>query len=250
MNNTRLLAIANGLAFGAVIVVNALANALPINGLNTGEVSALYPSLFTPAGVTFSIWSVIYLLLLGFTLYQWRLVQRPDYALLSKLFIASCLLNMSWIFAWHYLFTLASVVIMLLFLLVLTKIFLLLQKTAPASKVDYALLHLPFTLYFAWICVATIANISAWLVSLGWNGGALSPTTWAIVMMVIASLLGAYILWRFRAFAYPVVTLWALYGISLRHQPMVAQAAVALLVALAVMVVAFVFKKSSSVSTR
>ena len=68
----RILQALNVLGFALVLTLNTLANALPINGMNTGEVSALYPNLFVPAGFTFSIWGIIYLLLLGFVIFQFR----------------------------------------------------------------------------------------------------------------------------------------------------------------------------------
>ena len=49
-----------------VMAVNAAANIVPLGGYNTGTLSAMYPTGFTPAGRTFSIWSLIYLGLLAF----------------------------------------------------------------------------------------------------------------------------------------------------------------------------------------
>src|SRR5688500_13792065 len=108
----------------AVLVVNILANALPINGMNTGEISDQYPSMFTPAGVTFSIWSVIYLMLIGFIVYAWR--NRNDSRVQALLpgFIMTCVLNVSWILVWHNLLPVVSVIIMLLLLGTLVNIFL------------------------------------------------------------------------------------------------------------------------------
>ncbi len=56
----------NLIALLVVIGVNVMANTATLNGLTTGDISNRYPNLFTPANVTFSIWSVIYLGLLGF----------------------------------------------------------------------------------------------------------------------------------------------------------------------------------------
>ena len=58
-------------AFISMLIVNVLANAVPLNGLRTGEVAALYPNLFTPAGITFGIWSVIYGFLTIFLILGW-----------------------------------------------------------------------------------------------------------------------------------------------------------------------------------
>lgn len=125
--NTTALRIAATLALAGTITVNALANILPINGLNTGQVSDLYPSLFTPAGLTFSIWSVIYVLLAGFIVMSWL---RPAEKIINRIlpwFILTCLFNMSWIMAWHYLLPLLSVCIILALLSVLIIVFRMLH---------------------------------------------------------------------------------------------------------------------------
>lgn len=211
------LAILNTLALASVITVNALANILPINNLNTGEVSSLYPSLFTPAGVTFSIWSVIYLLLIGFVIVQLRVLNMSWFNELSIWFIVSCGANICWILAWHYLFVYASVVIMILLLYCLMKIFLLLQEE-ELNNTELLFVKLPFTIYFSWICVATIANISALLVSLSWHGGPISEISWTIIMLIIATALSIFISIKYKAFGFSLVTMWALYGIYLRWQ--------------------------------
>lgn len=207
-NDTLLRFIAT-IFFLAMVTVNALANTLPINGLDTGDVSDLYPNLFTPAGFTFSIWSVIYTLLAAFIVHCW--MNRSDANLTSLLvsFIVSCVFNISWILVWHHLLPFVSVVVMILLLITLTVLFL---KTR-GLEVNAFMVKLPFALYLSWICVATIANITAWFVSMGWNT-ALSPeTTWAVIMIVIAAALGTFFALRFKTAAFPVVTSWALFGI-------------------------------------
>lgn len=211
--NSKLLATLNLLALAGVLTINTLAVMLPINGMSTGELSDLYPNLFTPAGFTFSIWSVIYLLLIGFAIFQWRILSKPYFTELSLWFLLSSLANISWILAWHYLFIYASLLIMLILLFSLTRIFLLLQSFTINSLAEKIFIKLTFIFYFSWICVATIANASALLVSLSWNGGILSPTTWTLTMITIATALGIYISGRFREPAFLLVLIWALYGI-------------------------------------
>ena len=211
--NSKLLATLNLFALAGVLTVNTLAIMLPINGMSTGELSELYPSLFTPAGFTFSIWSVIYILLIGFVIVQWMLLSKPYFTELSLWFLLSSLANISWIFAWHYLFIYASVLIMLILLFSLTRIFQLFQSFDLNTWKEKIFIKLTFIFYFSWICVATIANISALLVSLSWDGGFLSPITWTIMMITIASVLGTYISGRFREPAFLIVLIWALYGI-------------------------------------
>ncbi|MBY0435927.1 MAG: tryptophan-rich sensory protein [Cyclobacteriaceae bacterium] len=207
----------NTISLSVTLIVNALANALPINGMNTGQVAALYPSLFTPAGITFSIWSVIYILLIGFVVIQWQVLKDKVYfPELSAWFVLTCLCNASWILAWHYLYPLLSVVIMLALLYSLIKIFLLLRQHVMSSQVERAFVALPFTIYLAWICVATIANISAWLVSLSWMAGIPSPHLWTIAMMINAAALAVYMTMRFGLAAFAAVVAWALLGIYLK----------------------------------
>lgn len=210
------LASLNVFSLLVTLTVNALANILPINGMNTGEVSAIYPSLFTPAGLTFSIWSVIYLLLVAFCFYQFTRVLQPYYRSLSLLFILSCLLNSGWIIAWHYLLPGLSVVIMVALLLTLLAIFVVLQRAALVTARDRWLLRLPFTVYLAWICVATIANVSALLARNSALVNAVNPTLVTSIMLAMAAGLAAMMTWRFQVPAFALVVMWALYGIYLR----------------------------------
>lgn len=218
MKSTKYKALLTTLAFIATIIANAMANILPINGLNTGEVSNLYPSLFTPAGITFSIWSVIYLLLLGYVILQWIKSDAYVFAETAKLFWISCLLNVSWIFAWHYLKVSMSVTIMLLLLLTLSQLFLKVRKISMNTAAEKIFVRLPFTLYFAWICVATIANISALLVSIQWPGLNIAHATWTIIMMTVATLLGIFVTTKYRVAPFAIVIAWALFGIYVKWE--------------------------------
>ena len=201
-----------------MITVNVLANALPINGLDTGEVSDRYPSLFTPSGITFSIWSVIYFFLASSVVVMWTNRTNALIQKLLPLFCLSCVLNISWILAWHYLLPGLSVVIMLALLVVLIIIFKTLTRAADLDKTKRLWVKFPFTIYFSWISVATIANISAYLVSLGWDGSPLSEQTWAVIMMFTAAALAFYVTTTYEAYWYSAVVIWALIGIFLRRQ--------------------------------
>lgn len=241
----RNLQILNFLALLATLTVNALANILPINGMNTGELSALYPSLFTPAGFTFSVWSVIYLLLIGFVIVQRSAASKPYFAELSLWFLVSCAANSSWILAWHYQYVFASVIIMVVLLFTLVRIFLLVQADSELTLLQKFFIQLPFIVYLSWICVATIANISALLVSVQWSGGPLSPVTWTITMTGIASLLGIFIVERYRKPTFFLVLIWALFGIYSKwnntENQAIANAALGELILLAVLLLVFQF---------
>lgn len=208
----------NALALAGVIVVNALANALPINGQTTGEISAKYANLFVPAGWAFSIWGIIYLLLIIWVvlgIVRHRRGDNVDYILeVSPLFWRTCAANMAWIFAWHYDQLITSVILMLILLLSLLQIYL---KLLPQRRniPDWA--HVPFSIYLGWISVATIANVSALLVDLGWRGGPWPEALWAVAMIVVATLLGLFFILKKRGAFYGLVIIWALAAIYSRR---------------------------------
>jgi hypothetical protein len=208
--------------FLGVIAVNALANILPINGYNTGQVSAFYPNAFVPAGFTFSIWGVIYLLLLsytiGYTYYTLKQQQFPKaFIFIERIniyFLMTCVLNMAWILAWHYLQIELSVVIMLLFLSTLIQLFLKSNTMDNGlTSTQKFILQTPFTVYLGWISVATIANITALLVAYKWNAFNIAPVYWSAAMILIAILLAVLMLKKFRSIAFALVVAWALWGI-------------------------------------
>lgn len=215
----------NIVGFVIVITLNVLANALPLNGYNTGELSDLYPNLFVPAGFTFSIWGLIYSLLLLFILYQirnWWSKEEVDLNVVRAIgpwFFVSCMANASWIIAWHYVQTLLSVLIMLMILTSLRIIYLRIGtgKTIAEPSSDKWGVRLAISVYFGWITVATIANVTAVLVANGWNGGGLAPELWTVIMLSIAVLIGLIMLWKFKDAPYAFVLVWALFGIYSRH---------------------------------
>jgi len=222
MSKAKLLAIANTIFFIATIVVNGLANGLPLNGKNTGELSDLYPNLFVPAGLTFSIWGLIYLLLLIFIIYQLIIAFGPaeDKSLLTIVgpwFILSSFANCCWIFAWHYLLPGLSLAIMLILLFSLIKIYLNINKHLPESTTMNYLVRPCFSIYLGWITVATIANTTTVLVSFGWNGGSFDPAFWTILMIAVATVMGIYFSIVKRDYYYTLVILWALFGIYLKR---------------------------------
>jgi hypothetical protein len=212
---SRSLSLLATVGFIGMVAMNALAVLLPINGMDTGTISNLYPSLFTPAGFTFSIWSLIYLGLLVFVVAQWFYADKVYLTRLLQLFGLSCAANMLWIVAWHYLLPGIALIIMLALLLLLILIFLHLQDQ-PVTTKEKVLLQLPFHVYLGWISVATLANVAAWLVSMKWAGGPFTQESWTMALLVMATLLSLWMTIRFHAYFYSAVTVWALYGIFSR----------------------------------
>ena len=195
-----------------VLAVNWLANALPLGGVRTGQVSALFASYFTPASFTFAIWSVIYTGLLLYAIYQALPARRDEASLLpiGRLFLANCSLNCAWLFAWHYQFLGLSLLLMLCVLATLVLVYRHLGNWGDTSL----LVRIPFTLYLAWICVATLANISAVQTSLEWNDVLLSHVHWTLAKMALAGAVGAMVCVLRRDPAFVLVVAWAAFGIA------------------------------------
>lgn len=213
-----------------VILVNALSSALPLNGQSMPEISAKYPSLFTPAGFTFSIWGLIYLGLIAFVVYQALPAQRDhaDIARISGYFKLNCLANALWIFAWHYDQLLLSLVLMgaiLLSLVAIYRILGILDDTQ--SPADQWLVQLPFGLYTGWITVATIANFSAVQIAFAWDNLWFTAINWTLIKLAVAGALAVTVIMRRGDMVFVLVVAWAAYGISSKQfaTPAVAGAA-------------------------
>lgn len=254
-NKNPLLSILNLLLFVAVVYVNMLAVTLPIKGKSTGELSDQYPNLFVPAGFTFSIWGLIYLLLLIFVVYQiWVSFNKNTVQKLSiqsqVLFGLTHVFNMSWILAWHYEMIALSVLIMIAFLSTLIILFLNNEKIRNTTFVEKLVIETPINVYLGWISVATIANITALLVTIGWTGNPLTESTWTIIMLIIGTALAAIMLFRRSNFAYALVIIWAFYGIFSKRQtsanPEIAQTTLILIGIIAFSFIYVLFKKLKS----
>jgi hypothetical protein len=213
----KIIRILNLVSLLATIIVNALANILPINNLLTGAVSDSFGALFTPAGYVFAIWGVIYLTLAVFAVYQ-VLPSQKDNARLDRVgiwFILANLFNGSWIFAWHYLLFPLSMLLMLGLLVSLVVIYLRLGiGTGKTSLNERWLVDMPFSIYLGWISVATIANASVILLNLNWDGFGLSETIWTVIMLVVGVILGLLMTLKRSEVFYTLVLIWAFIGIT------------------------------------
>ncbi len=223
-----------------MIVVNVLANALPLNGLNTGEISDSFPILFVPAGYVFSIWGLIYLALIAFAIYTITKKGRQDQRVdkIAWWFVASNLLNTIWIFLWHYQQFPLTLIAMGGLLVSLLAIYLKLRVgLEKRSLVEKLVVDTPFSIYLGWVTVATVANVSQVLYSLGWRGAPLSEPIWTVVLLAVATVLGILMIFLRREVAYPAVLVWAFVGIWMRQSasPLVATTALVAAIVLGVL---------------
>jgi benzodiazapine receptor len=232
----------NVLAVVATIAINGLANALPLNGKTTGEISDRFQVYFVPAGYVFSIWGLIYLALLAFAIYQALPAQQenPRLRRVGYLFAASCLANVAWLFLWHYEVFPLTLVAMVALLLSLIAIYLWLEiGRAHVSAAEKWLAHVPFSIYLGWITVATIANATSLLDYLNWGGWGISPEVWTVIMLVAGTAIAAAVGLTRGDVAYMLVIVWAFVGIAVKHAgtPVVATAAWVTAAVVAVMLV-------------
>jgi hypothetical protein len=240
------LQVCNAVAFLAVIVVNSIAGGTKLlNGQNTADVSAAYPTLVTPAGFTFSIWGVIYALLLVFVVFQLLPRHRQDSfnSQVSYLFILSSIFNIAWLFLWQYDYITASVPMILALLASLIVVYVRLHVgKSQVPRNEKLSVHLPFSVYLGWITVACIADVASALVSTSWSGLGITPAVWAELVIVVALIITFSVLGTRRDIGYGLVIAFALVGIAANqggHPEVVTTAEVcAVFIGIAVAVVA------------
>lgn len=211
------------LSYVIMVATNALASLLPLNGVATDAVSDAYPNLFAPAGITFAIWGVIYLLLFTFVLYyigffnKERSKINPEvFNRIGILFIVSSIANAVWLFTWHWEILWLSIIIMLIMLGSLIIVNQTINNEMLTSR-EKIFLKLPFSVYFGWITVATIANITTYLVSINWNGFGLAETSWAMIIIIVGMIIGSLTTLVNKDMAYGLVLIWAYVGIFIKH---------------------------------
>ena len=219
----KTLQIANIIAFVVMVFVNYLSNTGAINNTTIGNVSDSLNTLFTPAGYAFSIWGIIYLFLLGFIIYQsrslFKKVRDDEFILkIGWYFVLSCVANVLWITFWLYGYVNFSALCIFVLLYSLLKIILNNKMElwdAPISIIVF--LWWPFVIYSGWITVASIVNVSAYLMDMGWDGFGISETTWAIIMIIIAGIINLLVIWKRNMREFGLVGIWALAAIAVAN---------------------------------
>lgn len=221
------LAIATLIAIVTTLIINTLSNIFPPGGLNVGTIAntLLKDVLILPANYAFAIWGLIYVGLVAYGLYQLRPPQRRDLALrqVNILLIVACLAQIAWI----YLFTLQqfwwSVLAMLAILLSLIGAYLQLRTGQERVSRDRKwLAQIPFSVYLAWISVATIVNVACALYSSGWNGWGVSAIAWTVIMLIIGAIVAGLTVWQRRDLAFGLVFVWAYLAIAVRQSAITA----------------------------
>jgi len=224
MSKKEFLQIFNLIGFIATVIVNFLAVLLPIGLGTTQELSDAIPNLFVPAGITFSIWSIIYIFLGLFSIYQMRDIFKSDKIEMKYLdnigyfFFIGSLANVLWIVVWHYKLVPLSLVFMIVLLISLLFIYTKLNiGKSDASKMEKIAVNIPFSIYLGWITVATIANVTAVLVVLGVSSFGLLAEILTIIVIIVAVLITFAMLLLRKDYIYSFVIIWALLGIFINQ---------------------------------
>lgn len=220
----RTLQILNGFALIVTIVMNYLSNTGIFNGKTMADISVKYGNYFTPAGYAFSIWGLIYLLLLGFVIYQGRSLFKPvkednTVAQIGWWFIISCVANSLWVVVFLNDYILLSVVLIGVLLFSLLKIVINtgMELDNPPLK-EFAFVWWPFCIYSGWVSVAIIANIAVYLTKIGWNGFGISEAIWAVIMIILAGIINIFMIWNRNMREFAAVGVWALIAIAVANE--------------------------------
>jgi hypothetical protein len=246
MSKDTLRQTANLLSVILALGVNILAAALPLNNQTTAQISDRFKVYFVPAGYVFAIWGIIYIGWIAFVVYQFLPAQKASRRLrsLGYLFALTGVFNAAWLFCWQYNHVTLSVIVMLILLGLLIACYLSLDiGHTQVSNAEAWCVNIPISVYLGWISVATLANISDWLYAIHWNGFGIDPQVWAVILLVVASVLGLWMALTRRDSGYLFVLVWAFIGIAIKQSAtaLVADAAwLAALVALALAVYAIV----------
>jgi translocator protein len=207
----------------AVVLVNWLANWLPLNDQTTGQVSNAHPVPFQPAGWVFSIWGLIYLLLAIFVIYSFFPSGRLNARIqaIGPFFLTANIANISWIFLWHWERFQGSLIALVVLLGALTAIYLLLRgarrDTASMSTVQRLIVGVPFSIYLAWVCIATLANVQVWMREGGWDGGMFGLRGWTVIFLLVGIIVAGGVAFFAHDAAFPLVFVWAYLGIAQRQ---------------------------------
>jgi hypothetical protein len=261
---TRLLASLNFITLGFQLLISYLVQVKSFSDQDVGQISAKFDTVFAPAGITFAIWGLIYVSLLAFCLFHLynsftkgsSSQTNQDTNNIGWLFILNNISTGFWLIAWVNEQLLASVFLMIIQLFTLIRISIKAHISNPDRSIPTIIFtQFPLSIYFGWICIASIANISAWLKSVAWNGMGISESFWVVILIGIATLLSIFIILIRRNIPFGFVVLWALYGIILKRKEVDSQlfedvinAAYGAFTVILFVLIIRVFKKNKTVS--
>lgn len=226
MKKVKTLAILNFIFFFIACFISNISQTKIFGGVTNADISNKYETVFTPAGITFAIWGVIYVSLFGFTIYHLIRAYKDDVhseasqavLKIGNLFIINNIATTIWVFAFAYEYIFSSMILIIIQLITLLMIFIRLNLfDIHKSFINKLFTQFPLSIYFAWLCVANVANISLYLVSIGWGGFGISESVWAMILITIVTLISVFVVGFKRNVFFGLVVVWAFYGIYLKR---------------------------------
>lgn len=198
-----------------MILLNYLAATGILGGIDTGAVSDKYTTNITPAGYAFAIWSLIYLGMIAFSIYQALPSNAEKFRGLRNVYIISCIANGLWLYVWSQEAIVVCLGIILVLLACLAAINSKLKNTE--TNADYWFVKVPFGIYFGWVTAATILNATIALVYLGVKTS--DTTAWILgaILIFTAATLGVLIRLKLKNYFYPLAIAWALTAIAVKQ---------------------------------
>ena len=219
----RALSLLVVITFVMMIAVNIVANLLPLNNMTTMDVSNLYKNLFTPAEYTFWIWILIYIMLAKYSIYQFNFnSRRPDnndrvVRKANTYFIITNFVYSLWIVLWHYDYIQLAVLLMVVLFVILFIIRANISHRSSMSRGEITSIQWPFSIYFAWITVVTLANVSTYFAYSSGDMIGYNDVILTIVVLLCGLLFGIAMILKFQDVIYGIVLIWAYFGILFKH---------------------------------
>ena len=220
--NYKKFAIFNAISLAIHIATSYFTQLKLINSTDVGQVSDRYPSLFTPAGFTFSIWGLIYLALVSLCVYHLICAYKKSQSHPANLdlsgigwrFVVNNIATTLWLIAWTNEMMIASAILIIVQLITLIQMHRrLFIHDATRELPSKVFTQFPLSIYFGWITIATIANIATVLTARSWDGWGVSDINWTMTMVAIAVLLTIWVMNRRRNVVYGLVIIWGIFGI-------------------------------------
>ncbi len=233
-----------------VIAFNYLAASGALGGIETGAVSDKYPTRVTPAGYAFAIWSLIYLGIAAFSIYQALPKNLERFRSLRTAYISSCAANCAWLYFWHQEAILISVA--MIFLLLGSLVYINARLRTTETNGEFWLAKFPFGVYFGWVTAAAIVNAAIALVYLNVQVSDLLAVRLGAGLILIATALGIIIRFKLNNVFYSLAIAWALTAIAVEQSGqtlIVASAAVSVNILLIVTLTFLINLRSSSNSS-
>ncbi|CAM2842828.1 tryptophan-rich sensory protein [Salinicoccus roseus] len=196
-------------AFIVMIFVNYLTTT------NVGGVANNNETIIQPAGFAFSIWGLIYILLFIWIIKAF-FAKTCEESVASRLKfwpIVNFMLNALWIIVFTQQWIFASVIVIIALLYTLAEMYTTLTETGY-----HWFDRLPFSIYFAWVTVATIVNIFNLTEKYNLDGlFGMGELGWTLLILAVATLIGVAIGIYFRDWLYPLIIIWPYFGIYTKN---------------------------------